>query len=261
MKLIGVYGANIETNGFSGYLCELLVLKYGSFKNVLKAVADWKYGTRLDLKKTTTKFKEALTFIDPTDSRRNVAAAVSEENYCTFITLARAYSEKGHLPMKRKLLPGRGKVYVIEWDIGEENEEIIWSQLQRFEKKVRKALISREFGVIDSWVWTDCTKKAQLLLELEVWELPAVNDWPGPSVYDRTHAQKFIEKYGKIVIRGNRVVTERKREYRTAKAFIKHLLKQPPSHLVDANYVIKQDSSAKKTKAFKEYSRKFWVLR
>ncbi len=261
MKLVGVYGANIETNGFSGYLCELLVLKYGSFKNALKAAANWHEGTRIEMVESKAKFKEPLTVIDPTDARRNVAAAVSEENYCTFITLARAYIEKGHMPVKRKLLPGRGKLFAVEWKIGDENEEIIWSQLQRFEKKVRKALVRREFGVIDSWVWTDCCSKAQLLVELEVWELPAVNDWPGPCVYDRVHAGKFIEKYGKIVVRGNRVVTERKREFRTAKAYLKQLLKQPPSHLDGAKFTIKEGAAAKKTEAFKGYSTKFWVLR
>ena len=31
MQGIGVYGAEIKVGGFSGYLCELLVMKYGGF--------------------------------------------------------------------------------------------------------------------------------------------------------------------------------------------------------------------------------------
>jgi len=42
MKGIGVYGAEIKVGGFSGYLCELLVINYGSFLEVLKSVADWR---------------------------------------------------------------------------------------------------------------------------------------------------------------------------------------------------------------------------
>ncbi len=37
MKGIGAYGAEPENRGFSGYLCELLVLKYGTFDGVLEA--------------------------------------------------------------------------------------------------------------------------------------------------------------------------------------------------------------------------------
>jgi tRNA nucleotidyltransferase (CCA-adding enzyme) len=33
MQGIKVYGAEIKTGGFSGYLCELLILHYGSFAN------------------------------------------------------------------------------------------------------------------------------------------------------------------------------------------------------------------------------------
>ena len=42
MKGVGVYGAEIRVGGFSGYLCELLTLSFGSFTDILKAVSDWK---------------------------------------------------------------------------------------------------------------------------------------------------------------------------------------------------------------------------
>ena len=42
MKGIGVYGAEIKIGGFSGYLCELLVLNYGSFLKVLETFAQHK---------------------------------------------------------------------------------------------------------------------------------------------------------------------------------------------------------------------------
>src|SRR3989449_473357 len=39
---IGVYGAEAKILGFSGYLCELLVLKYGTFRGVLEASLSWR---------------------------------------------------------------------------------------------------------------------------------------------------------------------------------------------------------------------------
>ena len=40
-KSVGVYGAEISREGFSGYVSEVLVLKYCSFENVLRSAADW----------------------------------------------------------------------------------------------------------------------------------------------------------------------------------------------------------------------------
>src|ERR1700704_1221038 len=44
---IGVYGAEAKVLGFSGYLCELLVLKNGSFRGVLEASLSWGRGAVL----------------------------------------------------------------------------------------------------------------------------------------------------------------------------------------------------------------------
>ena len=51
MKGVGIYSAKEKVRGFSGYLCELLILKYGSFKKLLRAAKDWEYGTVIDLEK------------------------------------------------------------------------------------------------------------------------------------------------------------------------------------------------------------------
>ena len=45
LKGIKVYGAEIKTGGFSGYLCELLILHYKSFTGTLQAFAQ--YTTRM----------------------------------------------------------------------------------------------------------------------------------------------------------------------------------------------------------------------
>ena len=40
-KASGIYGAEIITGGFSGYVSEVLVMKYGSFEGMVCAAADW----------------------------------------------------------------------------------------------------------------------------------------------------------------------------------------------------------------------------
>ncbi|MEM0473643.1 MAG: CCA tRNA nucleotidyltransferase, partial [Candidatus Aenigmatarchaeota archaeon] len=49
LKANGLYGADAKTNGFSGYLCELLIIKYGSFLNLLKTAKDWKVKEIIDI--------------------------------------------------------------------------------------------------------------------------------------------------------------------------------------------------------------------
>ena len=43
-KAGGVYGSDQMTEGFAGYLCELLILHYGGFLPLVRAGARWKPG-------------------------------------------------------------------------------------------------------------------------------------------------------------------------------------------------------------------------
>src|SRR3990172_423539 len=47
----GVYGSELKTHGFSGYLVELLIINYGSFPEVLEAACGWKPGIIIDIEK------------------------------------------------------------------------------------------------------------------------------------------------------------------------------------------------------------------
>ena len=49
MDEIKTYGSEFKVGGFAGYLCELLILKYGTFENTLKNASSWHYGTVIDL--------------------------------------------------------------------------------------------------------------------------------------------------------------------------------------------------------------------
>lgn len=92
MKGIKTYGAEPNVRGFSGYLCELLVLKYGTFRGVLEAASEkWREGLQISLEKRTAKLEGALVFYDPVDGKRNVASAVHVDTLSRFILAAKAY--------------------------------------------------------------------------------------------------------------------------------------------------------------------------
>ena len=55
MQGTGVYGAEIKVGGFSGYLCELLILKYCSFTQTIEAFARYNKRVIVDIRKSLRK--------------------------------------------------------------------------------------------------------------------------------------------------------------------------------------------------------------
>jgi tRNA nucleotidyltransferase (CCA-adding enzyme) len=96
-RTLGVYGSEARTEGFSGYLVELLVLQFGSFRGVLRAARSWRLPVRL-----TESGREpprlpadvALILADPVDPHRNVASALSRRNLALVILASAAYLER-----------------------------------------------------------------------------------------------------------------------------------------------------------------------
>ena len=99
LKGIGVYGSDLRTAGFSGYLVELLVLEYGGFRPLVEAATEWHPPVEFDLRRNddddgaavvrpeeqdAAAFDDPLVVIDPTDPDRNVAAVLSESNLARF---------------------------------------------------------------------------------------------------------------------------------------------------------------------------------
>jgi len=92
LKGIGCYGAEAEVEGFSGYLCEILIIKYGSFENLVQKAQGWKHAKKLTLSDSNIQsFDTPLTFIDPVDSDRNVASALSKEKFKLFVKACKEY--------------------------------------------------------------------------------------------------------------------------------------------------------------------------
>ena len=92
LKGIGCYGAEAEVEGFSGYLCEILIIRYESFENLVQSAQGWKHGKKLALSDGNHQsFDTPLTFIDPVDSDRNVASALSKEKFKLFVKACKEY--------------------------------------------------------------------------------------------------------------------------------------------------------------------------
>lgn len=240
-----IYGADAKTQGFSGYVCELLIIRYSGFLEVIKATNNWKPGEVIDLEnyykkeeyhQLRKKFKNVpLILIDPTDKNRNAASALSIENFLKFKKLtkefldkpnAQHFSEKRSFPITNKELiqihsNRKTELLLIKFTPPNVVPDILWPQLRKFAERLQNILeeTKYEFKILRRDVYTNEKDLAIVLLETEVFKLPHIQKRIGPSVFDLKDAARFLEKYkkpitGPFVEDGNWVV-EVKRKFIT----------------------------------------------
>lgn len=243
----GVYGAEIKVRGFSGYLTELLTIRYGSFLNVLREVSGWRPAIVIDLKNYYESREEVLeTFrdsplivVDPVDRSRNVAAAVSATRLSEFILASRLFLRnpslrffkrralKPRLSEIRKMSKGRCFLYAY-FKLGEERpRDVIWGELKRSEEGMRKALERLGFAVYRSGSWTDESRRCLLIFELDKLMLPRFSLHKGPPVYLKDW-ENFLDRWIREGIgpwvHGDRLYALRRREEISASRLLKREL-------------------------------------
>ncbi len=214
LKGIRVYGAEVATEGFSGYLTELLVLRAGSFGKVLSEASRWTVPMRLAPpgSEPAAETTAALVLADPVDPHRNVAAAVSSRNLALFILASREYllyptrdfffpklppsfSREG----AREMLTRRGStVAALRFPVPGLVPDVLVPQLRRSERSLSSRLAEGGFGVLgtSSAVKDD---QAVILVECREATIGPVRVHVGPPIgVGNTHA--FLERWGKTPV-------------------------------------------------------------
>jgi tRNA nucleotidyltransferase (CCA-adding enzyme) len=215
LKGIRVYGAEIATNGFSGYVTEVLILKYGSFKSVLEEISNLKEVCGQEKKHVISiemadedvirTFNSHLIIVDPVDTRRNLGAAISAQSIGRFVLAARAFLEKPSLDFfiesktnRKDLTYSYKRLYpnllVIEFSYSKRSPDVIWGQLKRSLNAVSKQLKLADFKVIRAACSTDEKKLAVFVFLLESLELWPYRERIGPQVFSRNATTSFIAK-------------------------------------------------------------------
>ena len=218
MKGIGVYGAEIKVGGFSGYLCELLVLHYGSFAKVLEAFAQHTPRRVIDIegyyanrqRELELLFPEPLVIIDPVDKGRNVASAVQPQRLHTFVGASRAFlkepSQEFFFPLKthplsveelHQTLNTRGSSMIfLTFSRIDAVPDVLWGQLHRTRKALRKQLELSNFKVLRDAVWSEDTAEDTIfVLELEQRILHPIKKHLGPPLEFQRECEDFLAKY------------------------------------------------------------------
>ena len=218
MQGIDVYGAEIKVGGFSGYLCELLIIKFGSFTETVRAFGRYNQRVVIDLEgfyadrvnERSLLFPEPLVIVDPVDKGRNVASAVQPQKLYTFIGASRAFLKKPSQdffyppkPMvfsaedlKKKLVSRGSSIMFLV--IGELKAvpDVLWGQLYRSKRSLRKLLELSDFKVLKDAVWSNEKTLSIFVFELETQILPNIKKHLGPPLEREAECEKYLSKYG-----------------------------------------------------------------
>ncbi|MFB6232629.1 MAG: CCA tRNA nucleotidyltransferase [Haloarculaceae archaeon] len=237
---IGVYGSDLHTRGFSGFLTELLVVEYGGFRPFVEAAADWRPPVTFDPEgHGRESFEDPLVVVDPTDPERNVAAVCSETNVSRLQHYTRDLLANPREALfdpddpdpagpeaVREAIADRGTVPVaLRFDAPGVVDDQLWPQLEKSRGSLAEELDRRGFDVFRSAAFAETggedTGDAVLLFELAVADRPLVERHEGPPLHVRDHAADFFETYADAdvygpFLDGDRYVVEREREYTSA---------------------------------------------
>jgi tRNA nucleotidyltransferase (CCA-adding enzyme) len=243
LKCVGIYGSEQRRKGFSGYLCELLTLRYSSFVELLRNASKWVYGERIDSEgrgKYKGEGKDPLIVIDPVDPNRNVAAAVSVDSFCMLIDAARDFlacpdasffAREKKKEMKKaefvKCIEERETEFVmVLFEAPDVVEDILFPQLRKAEASVTSLIERNGFKVYRSDVSVE-GDKAFLVFELLVGKLPKIKKHAGPPITSKYHSEQFKSKYPlrPVRIENGRYVVEVKRKYTDVVDLLKHELR------------------------------------
>ncbi|MCE4601467.1 MAG: CCA tRNA nucleotidyltransferase [Desulfurococcales archaeon] len=209
LKGLGIYGAEVRTQGFSGYLSELLVINYGSFHGILSAASSWKPPIYIDpegigdKEYLLSKYRDSpLIVVDPVDPERNAAAAVSMKSLATFVIAAKMYLER---PGREYFYPFAKRADILapidivtvtcSGDYSSNPPESIWGRAKRAAKDLAATLGDNDFQVLYYSYYTDEYTVARIGIGLVEAKLPPYSIVEGPSAWaSRDDIIKYVRK-------------------------------------------------------------------
>ncbi len=209
-RSLGVYGSEARTEGISGYLVELLILRFGSLRGLLGSARRWRMPVRLEEpghEPPRLPEEVALILADPVDPNRNVASALSRRNLGVLILAAGGYldqpSEKWFEAAKpsrltrseaeQRLRSRDSHVTVLSLPRPDLVDDTLYPQVRKAERAVGEELSRSGFEVLGAAAGVDA-RRVHLLFEVAHRQRSAVRLQDGPPAgIDR--AGEFLRKW------------------------------------------------------------------
>ena len=240
-----LYGAESYIAGFSGYVLEILIMKYGTFSKLLKAATKWKDKTVIDVSEfykgkdplfelNQSKLTSPLIIIDPVDRSRNAAAALGKERFTLLQKVARQYLKSPNAAYfaKEEIVEDvlvkeakRKKLHLIMVDVTPKDgkEDVVGVKLVKVFNHIIRRL--EEFTVKKAdWDWKP-GENAIFYFMVKENELDEYEVRKGPPTKLKEHVQKFKKLHSKTYMKSGHVMANVKRKYTNVKPFMKNVLR------------------------------------
>src|SRR3989338_2849280 len=210
LKLTKIYGAEIAKQGFSGYVSKV--------------------------------FETSIVIVDPIDSNRNLAAAISNENVGKFILACRSFQNNptAQFFKPKKLKSSKNNwenVLVVKFNFKMRSPDIIWGQVKRATTSLTTQLELGGFNVLRSKSYSDEQNEAYLFFLLESTKIPKNYSKSGPEFFRESDCNSFISKnIAKTELMwindDKKIISLEKRKYSHVVKFMTELLKNNLQNLL-----------------------------
>ncbi len=247
MKSAKIYGAESHIQGFSGHVVDLLILRYGSFENLIKSATKWKKRTIIDIEKyhkfpemslNSSKIQGPLILVDPVQKTRNAAAAVSQQAYEKFIKKAKEFmkkpseefflvkSLKEEIKSKLKSIKSEEKYeeLVIKIIPLEGKQDVVGSKILKIKEYLETELEKNDFEI--SWKDWQIEDDASLVFLVKKNKLSKKIIKEGPYLDMKKNVEGFKKKHKRIIKKDGRLFAEEPRKYFEAKTLLQDRIKE-----------------------------------
>lgn len=248
MKGQGIYGAEIKVGGFSGYMCETLVYRYGSFKSLLEEASRWKIPLIVTdedkVEEVRERFRgDKIVITDPVDPNRNLGRALSMRSLAKFVLACRSFLRKPSREyfMVREKSVDRVRlaenrllenVIVLEFEHEKMSADILWGMLYRTMNHFIKQFNVGGFKVARATAVSDEERFSAYIFLFETTKVSEYECRKGPYVFDEENLQRFVDKNFESahiiwVNEEGKACALRSRNVYTAKAMLDEILRNP----------------------------------
>ena len=192
MNGVGVYGAEIRQQGFSGYVAEVLVIKHGSFESVVRWFAEYKMPAN----------GRMFALPDPVDEGRDLGIAVSGESLGRMVLACREFLRRPTLAYFGRM-SGRAHrsleqdVFAALFSHKVLSEDTLWGELRKTLRHVVRHLEVKGFHVARAMAASDNGSESAILLIPEFTVLPEFEQRVGPTVDRRKDVEAFVSTNSK----------------------------------------------------------------
>jgi tRNA nucleotidyltransferase (CCA-adding enzyme) len=211
LRSLHIYGAEISTKGFSGYVSEVLIIKFSSFLSTLEYFSNFTVNKKIitvenvlvdiDILK---KFDSFLIILDPIDDNRNLGTAISPVSVGTLIKSSREFLKNptsdffvdiqkiGYIDQSLIDLFS-SNILIIEFKFSFRAPDVIWGQLQKINNSISKLIESYGFKILKNRCFTNEKDHCVLAFLMESVTISKFQKRLGPDIFRENDSEKFIQ--------------------------------------------------------------------